>query len=413
MLFPQPHSSFKFTRCHESTPQPEEPVNLYIHLPFCRRICAFCPYVKQVHDTATATAYGDALLRELQSYRDAWGEVQVGSIYFGGGTPSMTPELVEVIMSWLRRNFQVGREVGVEVHPLDATPKVLGPLRNAGVTMVSLGVQTFNDRLLALLGRGYNTAQARDACQEVLSAGFDSVDLDVIFALPGQSESETMDDIATACELGADQISCYPLINFADTPLGAQLRASRVKLPSRQTERRMLNEIVKQARDSGYDRSSIWSFNKPGAARYTTVTRDSFIGIGAGASSRFGDRFQVNTFDVNEYIGATRSGSPVALSTQLNEGDRMAYWLFWRCYDTSFNVDEFVQRFGRPMPGVAHTALQLLVVLGLARRDRTSVRLTDHGAYLLHLVEKQYTHSYLEPLWAACRKHPWPECVRV
>jgi oxygen-independent coproporphyrinogen-3 oxidase len=175
----------------------------------------------------------------------------------------------------------------------------------------------------------------------------------------------------------------------------------------------MLNAVVRQARDAGYDRSSIWSFNRPGSARYTTVTRESFVGVGAGASSRFGDRFQVNTFDVNEYIEATRSGSPAALSTWMNEGDRMAYWLFWRCYDTSFDIDDFAQRFGRPVPGAVRTALQLLLALGLARRHGNSIRLTDCGAYLFHLVEKQYTHSYLEPLWAACRKHPWPECVRV
>ena len=413
MLFPQRHCSFKFTRSHAPLPSPEEPVNLYIHLPFCRHICSFCPYVKQVHDAATAADYGEALLRELESYRQSWGRVEVASVYFGGGTPSLTPELVEITLSWLAHKFRVGREVGVEVHPLDATPEILRRLRYAGVTMVSLGVQTFNDRLLELLGRGYDAAQATSACEQVLRVGFGSVDIDLIFALPGQSVDEATEDFAVAAALGAGQVSAYPLIQFADTPLAARLQAEGVRLPSWRTERRMLDALVHQARSAGYERSSIWSFNRPGAARYTTVTRDSFIGIGAGASSRVGDVFRVNTFDVNEYIEATRSGSPVALSVELNKGDRMAYWLFWRCYDTSFNVGDFARQFGRPMPGVARTALQLLVVLGLARRHENSIRLTDRGAYLFHLVEKQYTHSYLEPLWAACRKQAWPECVRL
>jgi len=413
LLFPDRHSTFVFTRPNETLPPPHEPLNLYIHLPFCRSICAFCPYVKQVHDAATAAAYGEALLRELESYRQSWGGLGVTSVYFGGGTPSMTPEIVESVLAWLSRNWGPCHEVGIEVHPFDATPDVLLRLRDSGATMVSLGVQTFNQRLLAMLGRGYEAAQATDACERVLKVGFDSVDIDLIFALPGQSGDEAVEDFAVAATLGAGQISAYPLIQFADTPLAARLQAEGVRLPSSRTERRMLDALVHQARSARYERSSIWSFNRPGAPRYTTVTRDSFLGIGAGASSRLGNQFRVNTFSVSEYIEATRSGSPAALSTWMNEGDRMAYWLFWRCYDTSFDIDDFAQRFGRPMPGAVRTALQLLLALGLARRHGNSIRLTDRGAYLFHLVEKQYTHSYLEPLWAACQREAWPDSVQL
>ena len=413
MLFPGRHSSFIFTGHHTPLPPPREPLNLYIHLPFCRRICAFCPYVKQVYDTATAAAYGEALLRELEGYRAAWGGVEVASVYFGGGTPSMTPELIEQTMAWLARSFRPGGEVGVEVHPLDATPDVLSRLRGSGVTMVSLGVQTFNNRLLALLGRGYDAAQATDACERVLKAGFDSVDIDLIFALPGQSVDEAMEDFAVAARLGAGQISAYPLIQFADTPLAARLESEGVRLPSRRTERRMLDALVHQARSAGYERSSIWSFNRPGAQRYTTVTRDSFLGIGSGASSRLGDQFRVNTFSVSDYIAATRGGSPTALSTHMNEGDRMAYWLFWRCYDTAIDTERFEALFGERMPRGLRATLHLLRAAGLTRNEGPTIRLTDGGAYLFHLVEKQYTHSYLEKLWAACREEAWPDTVRL
>ena len=412
-LFPGYHSAFVFARPGESLSPPQEPLNLYVHLPFCRSICAFCPYVKQVYDAETASAYGEALLRELQRYRDAWGEMSFTSVYFGGGTPSMTPELVESVLSWLRRNGQLAGEVGVEVHPLDAMPDTVGRLRDIGVTMISVGIQTFNDRLLAVLERGYDAARARKACEQVLSAGFKSMDIDLIFALPGQSLDEAEKDFAVAATIGPDQVSAYPLIPFSDTPLAARLSSVGVRLPQRRTERRMLDALVRQARGSGYERSSIWSFNKPGAARYTTVTRESFIGIGAGASSCLGDQFRVNTFSVRDYIEATYAGSPAALGTRMNEGDRMAYWLFWRCYDTVIDTARFREQFGCDLPGAVSATLRAFCVLGLVRQEGPAFRLTDRGAYLFHLVEKEYTHSYLETLWSACRREAWPKVVRL
>jgi oxygen-independent coproporphyrinogen-3 oxidase len=278
--------------------------------------------------------------------------------------------------------------------------------------MASLGVQTFNDRLLALLGRGYDASRARTACERVLTAGFDAVDIDLIFALPGQTPGEAEEDFTIAAAMEASQVSAYPLIQFHDTPLAERLSSVRAHLPSRRTERRMLDVLVGRARGVGYERSSIWSFNRPGTKRYTTVTRDTFVGIGAGASSRLGDQFRVNTFSVREYIEATRSGSPAALATHMNEGDRMAYWLFWRCYDTAVDMERFGVLFGRKAPRSVRAALQLLGTLGLLRRDGHILRLTDRGAYLFHLIEKEYTHSYLEPLWSACRREAWPEAVR-
>ena len=413
MLFPGRHSTFVFARPGESLLPPQGPQNLYVHLPFCRSICAFCPYVKQVHDAETASAYGDALLRELQRYHDAWGEMSFTSVYFGGGTPSMTPELVESVLSWLRRGGQLVGEVGVEVHPPDAMPDTVGRLRDIGVTLVSLGVQTFNDRLLALLGRGYHASRARNACEQVLSAGFKAVDIDLIFALPGQTVAEVAEDATTAIALGADQVSAYPLIQFSDTPLAALLKSGGTSLPPASTERRMLDALVGQARASGYERSSIWSFNLPDAPRYTTVTRESFLGIGAGASSCLGDQFRVNTFSVHDYIEATYAGNPAALGTRMNDGDRMAYWLFWRCYDTVIDTARFREQFGCDIPAAVSAALRAFSALGFVRQEGPSFRLTDRGAYLFHLLEKEYTHSYLETLWSICRREAWPEAVRL
>ncbi len=246
--------------------------------------------------------------------------------------------------------------------------------------MVSLGVQSFTDRLLSTLGRGYDAQQAHEACEHVLSAGFAAVDMDPIFAIPGQNKQEAVADVATAFALGAHQVSAYPLIRFSHTAMDSQLRNAHASLPSWRTKRMMLTALAQRAREAGYERSSIWSFNRAGAPRYTTVTRDSFIGIGAGASSRMGDHFWVNTFAVDEYVRNAGSGEPATLATRLDEGDRMAYWLFWRCYDTVIDTARFRSTFGREMPRRIRTGLSLLHHTGLAMRaGNNAVRLTDRG----------------------------------
>lgn len=374
----------------------------------------FCPYVKQVYEHDLARSYASALRQELQHYRNAWGTVPVASVFFGGGTPSMAPQIIMTVLETLEPGLCTDTEIGVEVHPLDATPDLMHSLRENGVTMISLGVQSFDDRLLHVLDRGYNARQARKACGHVLSAGFATTDIDLIFAIPGQSVQEALSDVSTALALGVEQVSSYPLIRFAHTALDPHLSRGDAALPSWREERAMLKALVQEARAAGYERSSIWSFNKPGASRYTTVTRNSFVGIGAGASSRMGDCFWVNTFAVPEYVQAAGRGGMRALATRLEEADRMAYWLFWRCYDTAIDNTSFTSLFGREMPRRIRAGLTLLKRTGLARpTPNDGLQLTDRGAYLFHLVEKQYTHAYLEKLWAACLEDAWPETVTL
>ena len=358
-----------------------------------------------------STAYQDAILKELDSYRKLWGDVTIESVYFGGGTPSLTPEIVESTLSWIANNFHLGHEVGIEIHPLDAKSDVLNYLKDSGVSMASLGVQTFHDHLLNILGRDYDGNLARQACQQLLQIGFTTTDVDLIFSIPAQNRDEAEADVETACNLGVEQISTYPLIPFSYTPLRRNLQKMRVSMPPWWVERQMLRSIVTKAQNAGYQRTSIWSFNKPGAHRYTTVTKDAFVGIGAGASSRIGDYFSLNTFSVAEYIKAVGRGSPLSLATRLNIGDKMAYWLFWRCYDMAIDIDIFRSIFVRDLPYRVRAFFTLLNLLGITHRQSNTIRLTDEGAYLFHLIEKEYTQAYLKTLWEACLKEAWPRSV--
>jgi coproporphyrinogen III oxidase-like Fe-S oxidoreductase len=388
-------------------------INLYIHLPFCRQLCPFCPYVKEVYDPKTSANYQRAIIRELESYRGLWGEVKVESVYFGGGTPTLTPEIITGTLAWIKGNFRLGGEIGVEVHPLNATPPILESLKKSGVSLVSLGVQSFNDRLLRVLGRDYDSQLAKEACQRVLGAGFATADIDLIFAIPTQSRQEAEADVSTACELGAEQISTYPLISFSYLPFKRQMDRAKIAMPGWRGEREMLKVVVKTASEAGYQRTAVWSFNKPQAMRYTTVTKESFVGIGASATTMMGDYFAVNTFSVPEYIRAADKGLRPALATRLDTRDKMAYWLFWRGYDLAIDTDKLKSIFDRGLPSHIQGLLSLLCLLGAAKREGNTFYLTGRGAYLFHLLEKEYTHAYLERLWGAGLKEAWPRRVII
>jgi oxygen-independent coproporphyrinogen-3 oxidase len=395
--------------------RPEKPasINLYIHIPFCRHICPFCPYVKELYEPKTSAAYQPALIKELESYRGLWGEVNVESVYFGGGTPTLTPEIVTETLAWLKGNFHLGSEIGVEVHPLNASSSLLKSFKESGVSLVSLGIQSFNDRLLKVLGRDYDAKLAKEACQRVLGAGFATVDLDLIFAIPTQTREEVKADINYACQLGAEQISTYPLIFFAYLPFRRQLDRAKATLPGWREEREMLKTIVKTASEAGYQRTAVWSFGKPQSARYTTVTKESFVGIGVSATTMMGDYFSVNTFSVAEYIRTADQGLRPALAIRLDNRDKLAYWLFWRSYDLAIDTARLKSIFDIGLPSNIKSLLSLLGWLGAAKRQGDTFYLTERGAYLFHLIEKEYTHAYLERLWEACLKEAWPQRVVI
>ena len=269
MLFPGAKTSFVFDRQPVVLPPEPDPLNLYIHLPFCRSTCHFCPYVKIPYDASLADAYLGAVLAELDGYRKIWGNIDIDSVYFGGGTPSLTPELVHKTLSWIAGHFRLHHEAGVEIHPLDVSNSLICSFRQSGVSMVSLGVQSFNDRLLRVLGRGYNRSTAIKACEQLLQGGFDTVDIDLIFAIPSQNLPEAVQDMETAFRLGADQVSSYPLIPFSYTPVKTYMQKAKLSWPGWRLERKMLNALVKQAEKSGALDFDL-SFNRPNPP-YTTV----------------------------------------------------------------------------------------------------------------------------------------------
>jgi oxygen-independent coproporphyrinogen-3 oxidase len=386
--------------------------NVYIHLPFCRTRCPHCPYTTAIDAPDRRAAYAVALGREIDAYLATSGRPPIASLYVGGGTPSLTPELVELALDRFRSHLAAGAEVGVELHPADVTPALMHRLRAAGVTRVSLGIETLRPDLLALLGRPYTPETALDAVSLACAAGFECVDVNLIFGIPGQTAAEAADDAERCLAHGVDQVSAYPLFTFPYTPLGRRMAQGTVRPVGDRTRLAAQRALGAACHRHGLARSSVWSFTRPGVAPYSTVTHEAYLGFGVGAGSKVDGELRFNTFSLDAYVAADPPRA--ALRFVPDERFRRAHWLYWQAYRTHLDPDEYRSRFGRDLDADAGTWLRLLGATRMARRAPSGTwELTERGAVWIHRAQAFFSLAYIDQLWGRARCEPWPDEIAL
>ena len=390
-----------------------EEVGLYLHIPFCRQICSYCPYNKELYHSEVAQEYVDAVRREIDLYSSLVGQKPVTSFYIGGGTPTtMLHSGLPEILDHIFRVFNMQCEIHLESHPNDLSAENLDSIASLGVDHLSMGVEALQDRHLRMLGRPYTARQAKEAVGRATEAGFKCVNADMIFALPGQSLSEVEQTGRELVELGVDQVAAYPLFTFPYTQMGRQDDGERHGNSGVLRRRRMLGTLEEIFYAEGYERTSVWAFTRPEMPKYCSVTVPLYLGLGASAGSYLKDVFYLNTFNVSEYIRALQNDRlPVALSLELSERMQMAGWLYWRIYETRFQKSDFAKRFGCELDSVYGKYLRPLSWVGLLSDDGEEVVLSDAGTYWLHVLEDLFSIDYVGKLWGTAQQEPWPARV--
>lgn len=323
------------------------------------------------------------------------------SLYFGGGTPALLTDDLKSIIGKLKEYFIITKGIGIELHPDDITEENLKKLKNAGISMVSLGIQSFDQNCLSKLGR-----KRRDFTQKlelVRQAGFDVVDVDLIFAIPGQTDKTLVEDVDTAFRYGATQVSTYPFIDF--TFADNQYKP----LPER-NKKQMLQSLAAHCRNTGKERTSVWTFANPGTEKYSSITRDNFLGFGVSAATLLQDSFKINTFSIEAYIERIESEKlPTSLTLDFTKRQRGVYFLFWNAYSMNISPDQFEVIVGVPLRKMFGFELLVLEKMGLIYREKGQYRLTDKAAYYYHYIEQAYTTAYIDKMWNISRKVPFPE----
>lgn len=395
---------FTFTNEYdESLPYDDcDNLGLYVHIPFCRSLCSFCPYCKTVYDAALCDRYVDALLREIElvGARHATRKC-VTSLYFGGGTPALAAGRIGEIVAALEQHFEITEGVGLELHPDNVTVPVLETLRAAGVTKLSIGVQSFHEKYQRILGRGAPDPAALRAALEAVP--FETVSMDFIFALPEQTFDDVRADIETAFRSGANHIAIYPFIDFTFSKSGIPA------MPKRQ-KRALLDEITAYCNERGYARQSIWTFANAPEASYSSMTRDNFLGFGCSATTLLRGQFKINTFSVPEYCARVDAGRlPTSLTLRFTQRQRMVYYLFWTAYSMRVDSRGFERFFGRSLRRCYGLELALAKALGWATERDGVYTLTPRGAYRFHYYESFYTLAYIDKMWGVMRREAFPQ----
>jgi len=376
--------------------EPDELPGLYIHIPFCLRKCTYCGFYS-ITDHSLIPAYRSALRREMEIYRE-WA-ASFDTLYIGGGTPSvLTAADLEGLIADLLDAFTItaDAEVTVEVNPGDITPGLLASLRRAGVNRLNIGIQSFDDDSLALLGRRHTALQAIGAIQRVRDAVFENIGLDLIYGLPSFSAAgETSPEVerrfaawlATldmATGMNPDHLSCYQLTLEENTPLAKRCRLGELILPSESRQADFFLRTAQILEERGYRHYEVSNFARPGReSRHNRKywNHVPYLGLGPAAHSFSGRERRWNHSSVDAYIGDLESGREPIESREILSDEQLRLEALFLGFRTRRGIclETFRIRYGRDLLADKRDMIERLSGEGLVEIGDGFLRPTRAG----------------------------------
>ena len=377
----------------------KQKIGLYIHIPFCLSKCPYCDFFSIVcHDEQSKRRYISALINEIEIYGQKIKDMELISIYMGGGTPTVLEgEQVKGILSSCFHNFSVAEraEITVEANPGTIDDNKIKILFQAGVNRISLGGQSFNDRVLKKIGRIHNKEDITRTYQLARYAGFKNINIDLMFGLPGLSRREFEKTLKELLILRPEHISLYALTIEPDTPFQQLVESGRVRIPSDDFSSVLFTDAINLFSENGYEHYEISNFALPGKRcihneRYWK--NESYLGIGVGATSYLDNKRYQNYQDLNQYIYLLKNGIlPIKYQEILPWKERMAETIILRLrMMEGLSRFDFKRQFGVPLEKVFYRPLQTLQEQGLLDSDGTSYFLTKKGILLANNVFIQF-----------------------
>ncbi|MEO7412688.1 MAG: radical SAM family heme chaperone HemW [Opitutaceae bacterium] len=375
------------------------PLGVYLHVPFCAATCDFCAFYQTTPSAAAVENFLAGIEREMTLLH--WSR-PVTTVFWGGGTPGLlAPRDLARLAETIRTRCGSGlQEWTVELAPASVTAERLSVLRDAGVTRVSMGVQSFQPALLDALGRAHTREQIDRAYDRIRAAHFPSVNLDLMFALPGQTANEWAADVREAVSRAPDHLSTYCLTFEEDTALWVKLSQGRVKLDP-EHEAALYEATWSQLTAAGYGQYEVSNFARPGhECRHNVNTwhMHEWIGLGPSAASQHDGWRGANIADLEKWLAALERGERMAVDRvaatpallaedalvfglRMNAGVDLATWQE-RCPQAPWTTVEIL--------------LERLVNEGLAKRSGTRIRLTDRGRLLADSVGTEVMTAFEE-----------------
>lgn len=365
--------------------------SLYVHIPYCRSKCRYCGFNSiPLPDSKDLESYTRALVAEIRNAGAENIDSFSDTVYFGGGTPSILslPQLGEVLAA-LRdaATLPAGAELTIEANPETLDAGKFDGLRGLGFNRLSLGVQSFDDGLLALMGRPHDAARAAEAFSLARAAGFANIGLDLIFALPGQTLEGWRRDLDRAIGLGPEHLSLYALTYEPNSEFGIRDSKGTIRRVSEDLETDMYLTAIETLAAAGYQHYEVSNFAKPGSRSRHNLNYwhcGDYLGFGAGAHSHASGRRWANDPDPAGYVRKIGAGqSPVAFEEALTPDQRRFEAVFLGLRMTEgIDVAEFTARWGGPPWARSPGEWGRLEREGLVVRECGRARLSQRGLLL-------------------------------
>jgi len=369
---------------------PPGPCQLYVHVPFCEVLCPFCSFHRVRYNESKTARYFTALRNEIRLYHRAG--FRFRDVYVGGGTPTVSPDELIATLDLIRSLSPV-HTVSIETNPNHLEPEVLPRYRDAGVTRFSVGVQSFDDGLLAGMDRLEKYGNGNEIRERLAAIRgiFPTLNVDMIFNLPGQSLAMLDHDIDVLLELDVDQVSFYPLM----TAPSARHKMHKTMGQADESLRFPMYERVLDRLLPTYRASSAWCFTRgEGMFDEYIIDEDDYVGVGSGAFSYVGDSMYSTTFSLNHYCRRVEGGqSGITQRRTLRLKERMRYDYLVRLFGGALKREYVADRYGAAFWLRMAPELIAMRMLGATRRDADGLRLTRRGMYCWVLMMAEFFNS--------------------
>jgi len=379
--------------------------SLYVHIPYCQAKCPYCDFNSYAAAAWPEDEYTRALIREIErrSSEAPFSGDTLRTIFFGGGTPSLfAAESIGKILDAANHRFGIerGAEITLEANPGTVDNAKLAGIRAAGVNRLSFGAQSFNDATLKFLGRIHNADDTRAAARAAHRAGFTRLNLDLIFAVPGQTLADVKDDIAQAAALEPDHISAYNLTFEEGTAFFADMKRGRITPLHTDLQAAMYQLVREEIPRRGYPMYEISNYARPGSEARHNLTywrAQSYLGAGAGAhgfalgQNDYGRRWWNERAPAKYIEAALRDGNAEAGAETIDSATGASEFVFLNLrLRAGFALEDFRARFGRGFDDIFGARAARLFEGGLLERADGNVRLTDRGLELADSIFAEF-----------------------
>ncbi len=366
-------------------PQDSKSYLLYIHVPFCEELCPYCSFYRVRFEPALAFSYFESLKKEMELYRKNGFSFE--SMYVGGGTPTVLADKLAEVLKLAQAIWPI-KKISVETNPDHLVPEIIRTLLDAGVNRLSVGVQTFNDRLLTGIGRIQKYGSGREIKQKLadINSAFDTLNIDLIFNFPSQTLAMLLDDIKIVKDIKADQVTFYPLMVSRTNKKLLQARYGKI---SYLQERRFYKRITGELSDL-YRQASVWCFSrKEGMIDEYILDHDEYAGLGAGSFGYINGTIYSNTFSVENYIELVQRGlPPVAARKSFFKQERVRYEILMRLFGNTLSLDDLSKKYRRLF--WFHFWKKIFLATGAATCRNDQLLLTLKGQYYLVILMREF-----------------------